>query len=107
MDVKILVILSEVREEAERHIMGNTYQSGKQKVWTLLSEAGLVDIPTDEFSERVKEAKKAIMDRLGELLASATDVEERDSAAYSLATLKKLETALQRRGSPQARDDSR
>ena len=87
--------------------MGKTYQSGqsgKERAWSLLSEAGLVDIPSDEFSERVKEAKKAVMDRLGELLESATDLEERDSAACSLATLKKLETALQRRGSPH-RDD--
>lgn len=79
--------------------MGNTDQSGKQPNWTLLSEAGLVDIPIDEFSERVKEAKKAVMNRLGELLESTTDIDERDSAAYSLATLKKLEIALQRRGS--------
>lgn len=84
--------------------MGKTYQSGKQPVWTLLSEAGLVDIPTDEFSERVKEAKKAVMDRLGELLESTADVEECDSAACSLATLKKLETALQRKGSPNRSD---
>ena len=98
--MKIRVISRGVREGAERHIMGKTYPSGKQQVWTLLSEAGLVDIPADEFSERVKEAKKAVMDRLGELLESTTDVKERDSAACSLATLKKLETALQRRGSP-------
>ena len=77
--------------------MGKTYESGKQQVWTLLSEAGLVDIPTDEFSERVKEAKQAVMDRLGELLETTADIEERDSAAYSLATLKTLETALQRK----------
>ena len=79
--------------------MGKANQSEKQQVWTLLSEAGLVDIPTDKFSECVKDAKKAIMDRLGELLASTTHVEERDAAAYSLATLKKLEAALQQRGS--------
>jgi len=84
--------------------MGKTYESGKQEVWTLLSEAGLVDIATDQFSERVKEAKKAVMDRLGELLASTTDIEERDSAAYSLATLKKLETALRRKGTPDRAD---
>jgi hypothetical protein len=78
--------------------MGKLYESGKQPVWSLLSEAGLVDIPTDEFPERVKEAKKAVMDRLGELLETTTDIEERDSAAYSLATLKKLETALQQKG---------
>ena len=78
--------------------MGKIYESGKQPGWSLLSEAGLVDIATDEFSERVKEAKKAVMDHLGELLETAADIEERDSAAYSLATLKKLETALQRKG---------
>jgi len=70
---------------------------GNNKVWTLLSEAGLADIPADEFSERVKDAKKAVIARLGELLESPTEIEERDSAAYSLATLKKLETALQRK----------
>ena len=84
--------------------MGKTYQSGKEQVWAVLSEAGLVDIPIDEFSERVKEAKKAVMDRLGELLESTTDIEERDSAAYSLATLKKVETALQRKGTPHRSD---
>jgi hypothetical protein len=102
--MKIRVIPSEDREEAERYIMGKTYQSGKQQVWSLLSEAGLVDIPTDEFSERVKEAKTAVMDRLGELLESTTAIEERDSAAYSLATLKKLEDALQRKGTPRTAD---
>ena len=78
--------------------MGEIYESGKQRVWSLLSEAGLVDIPTDEFPERVKEAKKAVMDRLGELLETTADTKETDSAAYSLATLKKLETAVQRKG---------
>jgi len=104
VDITLSLIPSEVIEEAERSVMGKTYQSRKQQVWTLLSEAGLVDIPTDEFSERVKEAKKAVMDHLGELLESTTDIEERDSAAYSLATLKKLETALQRNGAPRTAD---
>jgi hypothetical protein len=84
--------------------MGKAYQSGKQQVWTQLSEAGLVDIPTDEFSERVKEAKKAVMDHLGELLESTTNTKERESAAYSLATLKKLEAALQRKATPRTAD---
>jgi hypothetical protein len=84
--------------------MGKTYQSGKQEIWSLLSEAGLVDIATDQFSDRVREAKKAVMDRLGELLASTTDTEERDSAAYSLATLKKIESALERKGKPDKAD---
>jgi hypothetical protein len=78
--------------------MGKICEPGKQRVWSLLSEAGLVDIPTDEFPERVKEAKRAVMDRLGELLETTADIEERDSAAHSLATLKKLETALQQKG---------
>ena len=78
--------------------MAKIYESGKQRDWSLLSEAGLVDIPTDEFSQRVKEAKKAVMDRLGELLETTSDIEERASAAYSLATLKELEIALQRKG---------
>ena len=98
MAVKIRLIRSERKGETERSVMGEVYESGKQRVWSLLSEAGLVDVPTDEFSVRVKEAKKAVMDRLGELLESTADIEERDSAAYSLATLKKLETALQRKG---------
>jgi len=84
--------------------MGKTDPSRKQQVWSVLSEAGLVDIPSDEFSERVKQAKTAVMERLGELLDSTTDIEERDSAAYSLATLKKLETALQRKGNPRTAD---
>jgi len=104
VDTTISLIPSEVIGEAERSVMGKTYQSGKQQVWTQLSEAGLIDIPTDEFSERVKEAKKAVMDHLGELLESTTDIKERDSAAYSLATLKKLETALQRKGAPPTAD---
>jgi hypothetical protein len=83
--------------------MGKTYKSGKQQVCTLLSEAGLVEIPADKFSERVKEAKQVVMARLGELLESATDVVERDSAAYSLATLKKVETVLQQKGTSRGR----
>ena len=84
--------------------MDKTHQSGKEQDWSLLSEAGLVDIPTDGFSERVKEAKKAVMDRLGQLLEATNGNEERDSAAYSLATLKKLENALQRKETPRTAD---
>ena len=62
----------------------------------MLSEAGLVDIPADEFSKRVREAKDVVMGRLSELLEQSTDIQERESAAYSLATLKKLETTLSR-----------
>jgi hypothetical protein len=64
----------------------------------VLSEAGLIDIPPDEFAERIKEAKRVVMGRLGELLEVTTDIQERDSAAYSLATLKKLERTVSRSG---------
>lgn len=77
--------------------MNRTYhQSEKERVWKLLSEAGLIDITPDEFPERVKEAKDLVMGRLGELLERTTDIRERESAAYSLATLKRLETTLGR-----------
>ena len=69
-------------------------ESEKGQVWKLLSEAGLVDITLDEFPERIKEAKHVVMGRLSELLELTTDIQERQSAAYSLATLKKLETTL-------------
>jgi hypothetical protein len=76
--------------------MGQAYESERQRVWSLLSKAGLVDIPADEFPKRINEAKNAVMERLGELLEFPTHIEERDSAAYSLATLKKLEATLKR-----------
>jgi hypothetical protein len=77
--------------------VNRTYQeSEKQRVWKLLSEAGLIDITPDEFPERVKQAKDLVMGRLGELLERTTDIRERESAAYSLATLKRLETTLGR-----------
>jgi hypothetical protein len=44
------------------------------------------------------------MERLGELLELTTDIRERDSAAYSLATLKKLEATLKPEGKPPSRD---
>jgi hypothetical protein len=72
----------------------------KERVWRLLSEAGLIDIPSDEFPERIKEAKDVVMGRLSELLELANHLQERESAAHSLATLKKLETTLGRSGKP-------
>lgn len=73
-------------------------ESEKERLWKLLSEAGLLDIPPDEFPERIKEAKDVVMERLSELLEVTNDVQERESAAYSLATLRKLETTLGRSG---------
>ncbi len=71
-------------------------KSEKQRVWTSLLEAGLIDIPPDDFPDRVKEAKAVVMGRLGELLQLKSNIQERESAAHSLATLKKLETTLSR-----------
>ena len=73
-------------------------ESEKERVWRVLSEAGLIDIPPDEFAERIKEAKHVVMGRLSELLELTTDIQERESAAFSLATLKKLERTVSRRG---------
>jgi len=77
-------------------------ESEKERVWRVLSEAGLIDIPPDEFAERIKEAKRVVMGRLSELLEATleatTDIQERESAAYSLATLKKLEGTVSRSG---------
>lgn len=85
--------------------MNRTYQeSEKERVWKLLSEAGLIDITPDEFPGRVKEAKDLVMGRLGELLERTTDIRERESAAYSLATLKRLETTLGRGEKPHSHD---
>ena len=79
--------------------MSRPYEdSEKERIWRLLSEAGLVDITLDDFPERIKEAKHVVMGRLGELLERTNQTEERESAAYSLATLKKLETTLNRGG---------
>ena len=73
-------------------------ESEKERVWRVLWEAGLIDIPPDEFAERVKEAKHIVMGRLSELLEATTDIQERESAAYSLATLKELERTVSRSG---------
>jgi hypothetical protein len=81
-----------------RTVSGRYEEFDKERVWKLLSRAGLVDITLDEFPERIKEAKLVVMGRLSELLELTTDLQERQSAAYSLATLKKLETTLRRFG---------
>ena len=73
-------------------------KSEKERVWRVLADAGLIDIPPDEFAERIKEAKDVVMGRLGELLELTTDIQERESAAISLATLKELERTVSRRG---------
>ncbi len=62
-----------------------------QQAWRELSEAGLVEIRLDQFAERIKDVKSVVILRLRELLDFNTGVKERESAAYSLGTLKRLE----------------
>ena len=69
-------------------------KTAKQQVWKSLADAGLVEIEPEEFPERIREVKKAVMVRLSELLEGETNWRERESAAYSLGTLKKLESKL-------------
>jgi len=85
--------------------MSRADESEKDRSWSLLSEAKLIDIPADELPERIKEVKAAVVKRLGELLELTTDLEERDSAAFSLATLKKLEATVKRNANAAARID--
>jgi hypothetical protein len=72
-------------------------------VWKALSEAGLLEIALDQFPERIKQVKGVVMRRLSELMEVRAGLQERESAAYSLGTLKNLETNLHtavRPGSP-------
>ncbi|MGA7295116.1 MAG: hypothetical protein WBW53_07570 [Terriglobales bacterium] len=62
-----------------------------QQAWRALSEAGLVEIGLDEFAERIKDVKSIVITRLRELLDFDSGMQERESAAYSLGTLKVLE----------------
>lgn len=85
--------------------MSRADESEKDRSWSLLSEAKLIDIPADELPDRIKDVKAAVVKRLGELLELTTDLEERDSAAYSLATLKKLEATVKRGANAAGRMD--
>jgi len=68
--------------------------AGKQTLWKSLADAGLVEIEIDEFPKRIEDVKQTVMVRLSELLVKETDWRERESAAYSLGTLKKLESKV-------------
>jgi hypothetical protein len=75
----------------------------EQQVWKSLTEAGLDEIALDEFPDRIKAVKLVVMGRLSELLELKTGIQERDSAAYSLGTLRNLEATLQTDASPAQR----
>jgi hypothetical protein len=66
-------------------------ENSEQQAWKTLSEAGLVEIRVEEFAERIRDVKRLVQVRLRELLDFGAGVKERESAAYSLGTLKGLE----------------
>jgi hypothetical protein len=66
-------------------------ETEEQQAWRVLSEAGLVEIRLDEFAERIRDVKRMVIVRLREMLDFNTDIQECESAAYSLGTLKGLE----------------
>lgn len=74
--------------------MNRPFQPLGRRLWKSLSEAGLVDPGPEEFPQRIKEAKHAVVEGLDELFKRETDIEKRRSAAHSLGTLKTLETTL-------------
>jgi len=71
--------------------MSRPDETEEQEAWRVLSEAGLIEIRLDEFAERIRDVKRIVGVRLHELLNFSAGVEERESAAYSLGTLKRLE----------------
>jgi hypothetical protein len=66
-------------------------ENSEQQAWTILSEAGLVEIRVEEFVERIRDVKRLVQVRLRELLDFDAGYKERESVAYSLGTLKGLE----------------
>ena len=66
-------------------------ENEEQQVWRTLSDAGLVEIRLGDFAERIRDVKGIVILRLRELLDFNTGVKERESAAYSLGALKRLE----------------
>ena len=71
--------------------MTNDEERDELQVWKVLSEAGLVEIGLDEFAERIRDVKLIVTGHLRDLLDFNTRVQECESAAYSLGTLKGLE----------------
>jgi hypothetical protein len=69
-------------------------ETEEQRAWRILSEAGLVEIRLDQFAERIRDVKRIVIVRLLELLNFGNGIEERESAAYSLGTLKGIELKL-------------
>lgn len=70
---------------------GSDEKNSEQQDWKILSEAGLVEIRVEEFAERIRDVKRLVQVRLRELMDFDAGYKERESAAYSLGTLKGLE----------------
>jgi hypothetical protein len=70
-------------------------ETEEQQVWRVLSEAGLVEIGLEEFAEKIRDVKRIVTVHLRELLDFNNRIQERESAAYSLGTLKGLELKVQ------------
>lgn len=73
---------------------GSDEETRAPQAWRELSEAGLVEIRLEEFTERIKDVKRVVVVRLRELLDLNSGTKERESAAHSLGTLKRLELKL-------------
>jgi hypothetical protein len=86
--------VTEPRAVTHSHSEPDQEERRKEETWKLLSEAGLVDIRIDDFPERIKEAKDVVLRRLTELLEATSALDECQSAAYSLGTLRQIETTL-------------
>ena len=54
------------------NLSNSNEETEEQKVWRVLSEAGLVEIRLDEFAERIRDVKRIVVGRLRELLISTT-----------------------------------
>lgn len=83
------------RSDSNLHANGTgNEETEEQRVWRVLSEAGLVEIRLEEFAERIRYVKQIVTVRLRELLDFNNRFQECESAAYSLGTLKGLELKL-------------
>jgi transcriptional/translational regulatory protein YebC/TACO1 len=96
--------VAESRDDKRKIVSRPDKESEQERVWSSLVEAGFLDIPPEKFAERIKEAKHVVITRLSELLQVANDIGERESAACSIATLKKLETTVERKGNQRSSD---
>jgi hypothetical protein len=76
-------------------VSGLDDKTEEQQLWRELSEAGLAEIRLEEFAERIRDVKRTVIGRLRELIEFNSGPQERESAAHSLGTLKKLESTVQ------------